>query len=66
MAFVARRPGATVSEDELREFCAARLANFKVPRAVQFIESLPRNPSGKVLKRLLRGELREFERGCEQ
>ncbi|MEK7387056.1 MAG: hypothetical protein AABZ83_11490, partial [candidate division NC10 bacterium] len=41
----------------LREFCLARLAKFKVPRAVHFIDALPRNPSGKVLKRVLRVSL---------
>ncbi len=54
VAFVVCRPGAGVTEEELREFCLARLARFKVPRAVGFIEALPRNPSGKVLKRVLR------------
>jgi acyl-CoA synthetase (AMP-forming)/AMP-acid ligase II len=54
VAFVVRRPGAEVAEADLREFCLARLAKFKVPRAVEFIDALPRNPSGKVLKRVLR------------
>jgi acyl-CoA synthetase (AMP-forming)/AMP-acid ligase II len=38
------------------DFCRSRLANYKVPRQVVFVDSLPRNPSGKVLKRLLRNE----------
>ena len=46
--------GATATEPELQEFCRARLARFKVPRAVRFIDALPRNPSDKVLKRVLR------------
>jgi acyl-CoA synthetase (AMP-forming)/AMP-acid ligase II len=54
IAFVVCRPGATATDVELREFCLARLAKFKVPRAVRFIDALPRNPSGKVLKRVLR------------
>jgi len=54
IAFVVCRPGATATDEELREFCLARLAKFKVPRAVRFIDALPRNPSGKVLKRVLR------------
>jgi acyl-CoA synthetase (AMP-forming)/AMP-acid ligase II len=54
VAFVVRRPGAAVAEEELRAFCLARLARYKVPRALEFIEALPRNPSGKVLKRVLR------------
>jgi acyl-CoA synthetase (AMP-forming)/AMP-acid ligase II len=54
VAFVVGRPGTTVKEDELRAHCAARLAKFKVPRVVTFLDALPRNPSGKVLKRVLR------------
>jgi len=53
-AFVVLKPGEKVSEQELIAFCAERLAKFKVPKAVEFIEALPRNPSGKVLKRELR------------
>ncbi len=55
-AFVVLRPGAEVSPTELIEFCRERLANFKVPRQVEFRADLPRNPAGKPLKRLLRGE----------
>ncbi|MEZ5164976.1 MAG: hypothetical protein R2695_00275 [Acidimicrobiales bacterium] len=54
VAFVAVRAGATVGEDELVEHCRANLAKFKVPKAVTFVDALPRNPSGKVLKRELR------------
>ncbi len=54
VAFVALRPGATTTADELVEHCRARLAKYKVPKGVTFIEALPRNPSGKVLKRELR------------
>ena len=58
VAFVVCRAGATATEEELREHCLARLAKFKVPRALEFIDALPRNPSGKVLKRLLRERAR--------
>ena len=54
VAFVALRPGATASAEELIEHCRTQLAKFKVPKDVIFIEALPRNPSGKVLKRELR------------
>jgi acyl-CoA synthetase (AMP-forming)/AMP-acid ligase II len=54
VAFVALRPDATTTADELVEHCRARLAKYKVPKGVTFIEALPRNPSGKVLKRELR------------
>ena len=57
VAFVALREGATVTADELVEHCRARLAKYKVPKGVTFIDALPRNPSGKVLKRELRTQV---------
>ena len=54
VAFVVRRPDASVTADVLLDHCRSQLARFKVPRAVTFLEALPRNPSGKVLKRELR------------
>lgn len=53
-AYVALRPGLEASADEIIAFCAARLAKFKSPKIVRFVDALPRNPSGKVLKRELR------------
>jgi len=53
-AVVVLRPGMVVSEQEVLDFCRERLAGFQRPRSVDFVESLPRNPSGKVLKRVLR------------
>ncbi len=46
-------PGQSVTERELRAFVAARLAAFKQPRTIMFLDKLPRNPSGKVVKREL-------------
>ena len=54
VAFVVLAPGSTTTPDELIEHCRGQLARFKVPRDVTLIEALPRNPSGKVLKRELR------------
>jgi acyl-CoA synthetase (AMP-forming)/AMP-acid ligase II len=54
VAHVVLRADASATEDELIEHCRGQLAKFKVPRAVTFIDALPRNPSGKVLKRDLR------------
>ena len=54
VAFVALRPNTTATEDELIEHCRGQLARFKVPKVVTFVDVLPRNPSGKVLKRELR------------
>ncbi|HEX5065788.1 MAG TPA: long-chain-fatty-acid--CoA ligase, partial [Myxococcota bacterium] len=53
-ALVVLRPGKSATEDELIDFCRARLAGFKRPRSVEFVSDLPRNPSGKVLKKDLR------------
>ena len=50
VAFVALREGADTTPDELIAHCQGQLARFKVPKAVTFIDALPRNPSGKVLK----------------
>jgi acyl-CoA synthetase (AMP-forming)/AMP-acid ligase II len=54
IAFVAVQPQATATAEELIEHCRSRLARFKVPKEVLFVDELPRNPSGKVLKRELR------------
>ena len=54
VAFVVVREGASVTTDELVERCRTQLAKFKVPKDVTFLDALPRNPSGKVLKRELR------------
>jgi acyl-CoA synthetase (AMP-forming)/AMP-acid ligase II len=55
-AFVVRRPGQALDEADVVAFCRERLANYKVPRRVEFRDALPRNASGKVLKNILRGE----------
>jgi acyl-CoA synthetase (AMP-forming)/AMP-acid ligase II len=53
-AFVVLRPDRKVTQEELIAHCQARLARFKAPKEVVFLDVLPRNPSGKVLKRSLR------------
>jgi acyl-CoA synthetase (AMP-forming)/AMP-acid ligase II len=57
-AFIVTRPGYELTAGAVIGFCRERLANFKVPRQVEFRTELPRNPSGKPLKRLLREESR--------
>jgi fatty-acyl-CoA synthase len=56
-AFVVVREGASVTEDDVKDYVRANLARYKTPREVVFVDELPRNPTGKVLKR----ELAEIE-----
>jgi len=56
VAFVALREGSDATPDALIAHCRDQLARFKVPKDVTFVEALPRNPSGKVLKRELRAD----------
>jgi long-chain acyl-CoA synthetase len=53
-AVVQLRPGSDANEEEIREFLATRLADYKRPRSIDFIDELPYNPSGKLLKKELR------------
>jgi long-chain acyl-CoA synthetase len=54
-AVLVLRPGSTLTEDEVREHCAERLARFKVPRSVEFVDELPYSVTGKVRRASLRG-----------
>jgi acyl-CoA synthetase (AMP-forming)/AMP-acid ligase II len=53
-AVVVLKSGQTLAAQDLLHFCDGQLAGYKRPRSVDFIDALPRNPSGKVLKRELR------------
>ena len=53
-AVVVRRPGTELSADDVIGFARHRLGGFKLPKSVDFVDALPRNPSGKLLKRELR------------
>ena len=53
-AIIVIKPGHSVDEDTIIAHCLKNLAKFKVPQSVDFIEALPRNATGKVLKRVLR------------
>jgi acyl-CoA synthetase (AMP-forming)/AMP-acid ligase II len=53
-AFVVPRPGVKLSEQELSEFCRSRLASFKRPESFAFLDALPKNPVGKILRKDLR------------
>jgi long-chain acyl-CoA synthetase len=57
LAFVALKPGAAVNADDIIAFCQTRLAKFKCPKAVRFVDSLPKSPIGKILRKELRARL---------
>jgi fatty-acyl-CoA synthase len=56
MAWVKLHAGASATEDELREFCRGRIAHFKIPRYVRFVDDFPMTVTGKVQKYLMREE----------
>src|SRR5271170_7721437 len=53
-ALVVLKPGASVTESELIDFCRTRLSHYKCPRSVDFVDSLPKTGTGKILKKELR------------
>ena len=53
-AIVVLKKGETATPEEIMEYCRVKLASFKRPRSVVFVDELPRNPMGKILKRVLR------------
>jgi long-chain acyl-CoA synthetase len=55
VAFVSLRPGCAVDADELVAFCRTRMAAYKYPRRIEIVDELPKTPSGKILRRALRG-----------
>jgi long-chain acyl-CoA synthetase len=53
-AYVVLRSGASLDEGELIGFCRERLAAYKLSRAVQFVDDLPKTSTGKIMRRMLR------------
>jgi acyl-CoA synthetase (AMP-forming)/AMP-acid ligase II len=53
-AFVILKSKASISEEELIVWCKENMANYKVPRSIEFVESLPTNAAGKIMKFELR------------
>ncbi|MBU0989098.1 MAG: AMP-binding protein [Proteobacteria bacterium] len=54
VAYVVAKPGAEISEEDVKEYVGEKLASYKKPKEVYFVEELPYTPSGKLLKRVLR------------
>ena len=60
-AFIILKQGQTLKKRALITFLRSRIAGFKIPKSISFVDSLPRNPSGKILKRVLRAPFWEEE-----
>jgi long-chain acyl-CoA synthetase len=55
-ANIVLKSGHSIATAQIIEFCSERMASYKIPRDISFVNSLPKNPTGKVLKRVLRQE----------
>lgn len=57
-AFIVLKQGEQLTEDEVKNYCSRNLADYKVPKYVEFISEMPRNPGGKVMKQVLKAGMR--------
>jgi long-chain acyl-CoA synthetase len=57
-AYIVLKKGEVATEEEIIQFTRQRIAKYKAPRSVEFVESLPQGPTGKILKRELRDQVR--------
>lgn len=53
-AFIVLRAGAVLSDEEIKKFAAASLAKYKIPEEIVLVDHIPKNPTGKILRRMLR------------
>jgi len=65
-ALVVLKRNAQATEEEIISFCKEQIAHYKAPRSVEFVESLPKNPQGKILKRLIRMKYRETAKAADE
>jgi acyl-CoA synthetase (AMP-forming)/AMP-acid ligase II len=56
-AVIVLKEGGRATAEEIIDFCKQRLARFKAPKSVEFVEALPKSPAGKILKRELRNKV---------
>ncbi len=56
-AFIVRSPDSEISEDDIKAYCGKEMANQKIPTHIIFTDEIPRTPTGKILKRVLRESL---------
>ena len=59
-AFVVPKPGESITEEEIIQFCKKNLAGYKVPKKVVVLDELPKNPTGKVLKKDIRNQFKDL------
>ncbi len=60
-AYIVLKKGETATEKEIIDFVRDRIAKYKAPRIVEFVESLPQGPTGKILKRVLRDKVNQCD-----
>jgi long-chain acyl-CoA synthetase len=56
-AYVLLRQGLNITEDEIKDYCKNYLADYKIPKLIEFVQNLPRNPAGKIMKGALRRKI---------
>ena len=62
-AFVVPKPGESITEEEIIQFCKQNLAGYKMPKKVVVLNEIPKNPSGKVLKKDIRNQFKDIYQG---
>ena len=60
VAFIELEDDANIKESDVKKYLKLHLANYKVPKHIYFVEELPKNATGKVLKRVLRDKIHEY------
>ncbi len=60
VAFIESEDDVEINEKELKQYLKSKLANYKLPRKIYFVDNLPKNATGKVLKRVLRENIDKF------
>jgi fatty-acyl-CoA synthase len=53
-AVIVPKDGCSISLEDLKQFCAGNIAGYKIPKSIRIVDRIPRNETGKVLKRELR------------
>ena len=59
-AFVVRQPEVQLREEDVIDFCRKDLGKFEIPKAVVFVDDLPRTSTGKIQKHIIRSQYKEF------